>query len=117
MSATVPRTVSEALRDARRRLSTASFSPSTREASLLMAHVLDVDEVLVLAHPEHDIRPDRLRAYEALIDRRLEGEPVAYLTGEREFYGRRFRVSRGFRAPCSCRCRRRDSRGRRRGAR
>jgi release factor glutamine methyltransferase len=48
----------------------------------------------VLAHPEWDVSAAREHAFRALVARRLAAEPVAYLTGEREFYGRTFRVDR-----------------------
>jgi release factor glutamine methyltransferase len=39
------------------------------------------------------VPPLALAAYEALVARRREGEPLAYLLGEKEFYGRRFAVT------------------------
>ncbi|MGL6047550.1 MAG: peptide chain release factor N(5)-glutamine methyltransferase [Vogesella sp.] len=63
------------------------------EARLLLAHVSGLSHsAMVSAGP--DLLPDaQWQAFCQLAQRRLAGEPVAYLLGEREFYGRRFAVS------------------------
>jgi len=48
----------------------------------------------VLAHPEWAPGPAQSAAFEALVGRRAAREPIAYLVGEREFYGRALRVDR-----------------------
>lgn len=63
------------------------------EAQLLLAHALKVDRVWLIAHDTDPLTPAQLDACNALIARRLVGEPIAYLLGEREFYGRRFQVT------------------------
>ncbi len=87
-------TIGELLRDARRRLASAPFEPAGREAVLLLARVLDRGEAGVLAHPEKTVPEATAERFLALLARRLTGEPVAYLFGEREFYGRSFAVDR-----------------------
>lgn len=47
----------------------------------------------VAAYPERGLAAEQAARYVELLDRRAAGEPVAYLLGEREFYGRRFGVS------------------------
>lgn len=64
------------------------------EAELLLAHVLKVDRVRVLTDPTRPLEPGELSAYRELIRRRRAREPIAYLLGAREFYGRPFRVDR-----------------------
>jgi release factor glutamine methyltransferase len=72
---------------------TASGSPSGRlDAELLLGDVLSVPRVDVLAHPERIVPPDAEAAFRRLIARREASEPIAYLLGEREFYGREFRT-------------------------
>lgn len=80
------------LAEARRRLAAAPFQPSTREAALLLGHVLGLSEAQVLARGEREISADDEARFRELLARRLAGEPVAYLFGEREFYGRAFQV-------------------------
>jgi release factor glutamine methyltransferase len=46
----------------------------------------------LLAHPERVVGAAQAEAFQALVARRAAAEPVAYLLGEREFYGRMFRV-------------------------
>jgi len=60
------------------------------EAQVLAAHILRVDRSWLFAHPEHEFND---LAGEHLLVRRLNQEPLAYLTGKREFFGRRYRVS------------------------
>jgi release factor glutamine methyltransferase len=46
-----------------------------------------------MTYPERELDAGELAAYRALLDRRLQGEPMAYLFGEREFYGLMFNVT------------------------
>ncbi|MDY7093758.1 MAG: peptide chain release factor N(5)-glutamine methyltransferase [Acidobacteriota bacterium] len=85
-------TVDDLIRDARRRLSEAPHGPSTREALLLMARLLERDEAYILAHGEHQLEASEIQRFQELLQRRLTGEPMAYVLGAREFYGRQFRV-------------------------
>ena len=61
-------------------------------AALLICHVLGIDKVALVAHSEDEVPPEAEKKLEILLERRLAGEPVAYLTGHREFYGRDFFV-------------------------
>lgn len=63
------------------------------EARLLLRHVLQCPAARLVARPEQPLETQDWMAYRALVERREAGEPVAYLTGEREFYGRSFMVS------------------------
>jgi release factor glutamine methyltransferase len=63
------------------------------EARALLCHVLARDPAHLIAHSEEILAPDALACFERLVARRAAGEPVAYLTGDREFYGRSFSVS------------------------
>src|SRR5438445_2398483 len=62
------------------------------EAEVLLAHVLDIDRMRIIVEPERALTDDELAHYRRLIQRRRKGEPVAYLRGYKEFYGRVFRV-------------------------
>lgn len=63
------------------------------DAEVLLAHVLGVDRSWLIAHDEDEIPSDGARKCEALIARRLTREPVAYIVGRKEFYGRSFMVT------------------------
>jgi release factor glutamine methyltransferase len=53
------------------------------DAELLLAHLVGEDRLAMLAGADRDIDFD---AFDALVTRRAEGEPVAYITGHREFW-------------------------------
>lgn len=57
------------------------------EVQCLLQRVLGVARAYLLAHPERVLNAAEEAAYQALFQRRLNGEPVAYLLGEREFFG------------------------------
>ncbi len=59
---------------------------------MLLARVLGRGEASVLAHAEEAVDAAAADRFRTLLERRLAGEPVAYLFGEREFYGRPFAV-------------------------
>lgn len=63
------------------------------EVQYLLQHALQKPRAWLLAHPEHRLTQDQRTAYEHLLQRRLQGEPVAYILGEREFFGLVFRVT------------------------
>ena len=65
----------------------------TREAQMILAHVLGVSRALLIAHPERLLDAEQTRGVQSLFARRAAGEPIAYLLGTREFYGRQFIVS------------------------
>ena len=62
------------------------------DADVLLAHVLGVGREALYAHPERELSPAEDAGFQALVERRGRGEPVAYLRGFKEFYGLRFRV-------------------------
>jgi release factor glutamine methyltransferase len=63
------------------------------EARLLLGHVLDRPAAWLIAHDEEVLEEADLLRFASLVARRKGGEPVAYLVGYREFYGREFAVS------------------------
>lgn len=63
------------------------------EARILAARALGVDRAWLVAHDRDTLSPDQAEAVEALVARREQGEPVAYILGEKEFYGRMFKVT------------------------
>jgi len=64
-----------------------------RDAAMLLRHALSISHAALLANPEATIPLDRQATYQALIQRRLTGEPIQYITGEQEFYGLALRVT------------------------
>jgi release factor glutamine methyltransferase len=63
------------------------------EARLLLREILGCSAAQIAAYPERALGAEAVGRFAELLERRAAGEPVAYLLGEREFYGRRFGVS------------------------
>ena len=63
------------------------------DAQVLLAHVVEKDRAWLIAHASDPLPREHAEAFQALARRRHDGEPIAYLTGWREFWGLRLRVS------------------------
>ncbi len=85
--ATEPTTLGGALELARGRI-------TMSEARSLLHSVTGHATSYLVAHPEAPLSSANVERFSDLLRRRAAGEPVAYLTGWREFYGRRFCVTR-----------------------
>jgi len=64
------------------------------EAELLLAVVLGTDRMRIIVESERPLLAQELSRYKQSIQRRRKGEPIAYILGEKEFYGRMFRIDR-----------------------
>lgn len=91
---TAPTPAGHLIEQATRQLAAAGSSSPRLDAQLLLGHVTGWSRSTVLAHPELVVEPAQAQAFGALVARRAACEPMAYLLGEREFYGRSFRVDR-----------------------
>jgi release factor glutamine methyltransferase len=81
-------TVTAALRDAVERLRAANATETPAlDAEVLLGHVTGLGRAQLRAYGERTLAPTEAEAFERLIERRLTREPVAYLTGHREFMG------------------------------
>jgi len=76
-----PLTLASLLKQARGQLA------APREVNLLVCHALGLSLAALYAHPDKPVEAAAAQRSLALIRRRALGEPVAYITGEREFYG------------------------------
>lgn len=88
--------LADVLQSSAKRLA-AALDLAAREARLevhiLAARALGVNRAWLVAHDRDPLPDAQVEAVEALVGRRERGEPVAYILGEREFYGRTFRVT------------------------
>jgi len=64
------------------------------DAELMLAHVLDTTRINLIIDAKRPLEKSELSAYRELHKRRRAGEPIAYIRGVREFYGRPFIVDR-----------------------
>jgi release factor glutamine methyltransferase len=85
-------TVADTLRLAARTLAASSDSPEL-DAEVLLSTVMGVARSALIIRAEEPIGLELLRAYRKLIDRRMSGVPVAYLTGRREFWSLPLKVT------------------------
>jgi release factor glutamine methyltransferase len=83
----------QTLKHASQILAAAGCDSSRLDAEVLLAHILGRDRAWLYANPEGALSPSQLGAYQTLVSRRAQREPVAYLTGHKEFYGLDFAVT------------------------
>lgn len=76
----------------------ASATPSL-DAALILASLLGLRRETLLTRSEVEVEASVLRRFDEAIERRARGRPVAYITGEKEFYGRIFAVSEAVLVP------------------
>jgi release factor glutamine methyltransferase len=89
---TAPATIAALLREAAGRLAPLCDTPRL-DAEVLLCHVLDKNRAHLSAWPEKEPSDEQSARFLTLLARRLNGEPMAYLTGSREFWSREFRVT------------------------
>ena len=63
------------------------------ETRMLLSYVGDLSRVQLITQSDRHLSLEQIATLNSLIQKRLEGEPLAYLLGEREFYGLNFKVS------------------------
>ncbi|MFV9507370.1 MAG: peptide chain release factor N(5)-glutamine methyltransferase [Oscillochloridaceae bacterium umkhey_bin13] len=79
-------TLAELIRNAATQLAPSSTTPRL-DAELLLAHTLGWSRARLLAERDHQPTPAQLAAFTSLVARRVAREPVAYLLGQKAFYG------------------------------
>lgn len=72
---------------------TLDSSSARFEAQYLLQYVLNKPRAWLLAHPDEILNIEQQANYDSLLQRRLLGEPIAYILGEREFFGLNFKVT------------------------
>jgi release factor glutamine methyltransferase len=88
----MPPTVSEVLQTAQRELQATSPTPRL-DAEILVMHVCGLNRSALITRGHHVPTADQLNRLETTIAQRRHGEPIAYLTGVREFWSLEFSVS------------------------
>jgi release factor glutamine methyltransferase len=63
------------------------------DAQFLLLHVAGKNKAWLMAHADEELSASQAARYCELMERRLHGEPIQYITGETEFYGLPFRVT------------------------
>lgn len=81
------------LQTATARLSSASIATARLDSLVLLEDATRKDRAWLLAHPEHSLNEETRTSLDGLIARRVQHEPLAYIRGKSEFYGREFKVT------------------------
>jgi release factor glutamine methyltransferase len=89
----VAKTISEAIKKARRLLVEQNMDSAFIDADLLLAHALNIRRIDLIIHRDRMLTDEEMDAFSDLIERRISQEPVAYITGVKEFFGMPFMVN------------------------
>jgi len=92
-------TLKEALAKAREVLIKNKIEDAPLESELLLRHTLRIDRVQLYLELDRGLNPKQEATFWQFVNRRLKGEPTAYITGHREFYGLDFYVDRSVLIP------------------
>lgn len=85
-------TIRQLLGDASKSLARGHIEDAALEAEVLLRHVLGVSRVYLYSSHNQELSPEKESSFWQLVERRLSGEPSAYITHHREFYGLDFYV-------------------------
>ncbi len=83
----------EVLRQSIRTLQAAHVQSASLDARLLLQHVMNVSHEQWVAYPDMDMTTEQVAFYESLVARRASREPIAHITGKREFWSMEFKVT------------------------
>jgi len=86
MDTSIAGSVTATLAAAAERLRAVGGDTPRLDAEVLLAHVMGVGRAALLTHPDRALTDEERSIYDVLIERRSRGEPVAYLTGARDWY-------------------------------
>jgi len=85
--------IEQALKSATAKLTEGGKESPSLDAAVLLCHVLNKPRSYLLTWPEKALEEDQQAQFDLLLERRLTGEPIAYIIGEREFWSLPFKVS------------------------
>jgi release factor glutamine methyltransferase len=85
--------IAEALREAALVLQSAGVPEARREAGSLLSFILGKDRTFLISHAEDQLGGESLDQFRESVERRAGGEPLQYITGVQDFFGREFRVT------------------------
>lgn len=85
--------IKTALAEARALLQQNNITQPRLDAEILLAHLLTCGRAALYAHSERVLTSQELTRYKQLVQQRADGQPVAYITGKKEFMGLDFTVT------------------------
>jgi release factor glutamine methyltransferase len=92
-------TIADAIQGAAERFARAGVPTPRLDAEVLLRRVLGLDRTQLFVRLRESLSAEDRTTYDRLVERRLAGEPIAYLTGGREFMGLEFAVGPGVLVP------------------
>lgn len=92
-------TFSQALKWAVQQLKKSKIDSPALDAEVLLAHVLRAPKEKIYTHPKDKLVNSKLNTYKIFVNRRAKREPIAYITGHKEFYGLDFLVDKRIMIP------------------
>ncbi len=84
---------SQLLEEAENRFDTGGLPTPGLDAQVLLAHCIGRDRQFLYAHPEKELSSAQVEHFRSLVARRMKWEPIAYITGEKEFWSLTFEVT------------------------
>lgn len=85
--------IAETITEGTRVLNRAGVVEARREAGSLLSFIIGKDRTFLISHAEDSVSDDVLRRFQEGVERRANGEPLQYITGVQDFFGREFRVT------------------------
>ena len=86
-------TIEQALAEARQQIKSLPHAPTKLEAEVLLAFALQQSRSYLYTWPQRALTEEQDARFRELVARRCRGEPIAYITGRREFWGLDLKVS------------------------
>lgn len=87
------RSIADSLREASEALESSGVPEARREAGSLLSFMIGKDRTFLISHADDRLEDTELDRFREAVARRSEGEPLQYITGVQDFYGREFRVT------------------------
>lgn len=91
--------VEQVLKLATAKLKAKKISPPYLEAEILLSAILKKPREFLIIHPEIKLTVKQIKKFQSRLKLRLKGLPIAYLTGQKEFYGLNFQVNKNVLIP------------------
>lgn len=85
--------IADLLREASQTLRDADVPEARREAGSLLSFVIGKDRTFLISHADDLVGDEELARFRRDVERRASGEPLQYITGVQDFFGREFRVT------------------------
>ena len=92
-------TINQALITATQKLQKNNIPNPNMDAEILLAHVLKYSREYLITHFDKNLNNQKIKLFEKYINCRIAGEPIAYITGHKEFYGLDFFVNKNVLVP------------------